>query len=78
MWTKIYMTSNFELNSAKIPWKTSVKHLSNYPNHDLNDNIDIRKKQGDIQHDIIQKGFILVRKYITILKSQIEKFFSCL
>ena len=35
------------LNSVKIPWQTSVKHLGNYLNYDLSDEIDIGKKRGD-------------------------------
>ena len=35
------------LNSMKIPWQTSVKHLGNYLNYELSDEIDIGRKQGD-------------------------------
>ena len=35
------------LNSVKIPRQTSVKHLGNYLNYDLSDEIDIGKKRGD-------------------------------
>ena len=35
------------LNSVKIPWQTSVKHLGNYLNYDLSDEIDIGRKRGD-------------------------------
>ena len=33
------------LNSVKIPWQTSVKHLGNYLNYDLSDEIDIGEKR---------------------------------
>ena len=35
------------LNSVKITWQTSVKHLGNYLKYDLSDEIDIGKKRGD-------------------------------
>ena len=34
------------LNYAKVPWQTSAKHLGNYLNYDLSDEIDIGKKRG--------------------------------
>ena len=40
-WSRhIIACTQLSLNSVKIPWQTSAKHLGNYLNYDLNDEID--------------------------------------
>ena len=43
----ILARKHVSLNSVQIPRQTSVKHLGNYLNYDLSDEIDIGKKRGD-------------------------------